>query len=132
MCRVDACGYGVARAGLCQLHYQRWDRGGRAEMAGWLSGPPPVKEPAPGSCCQVEGCGLWPRAALPFCHSHANTWKVNGRPDVERFAGRFAEVRTLEDEVIRLASLSPQLRLEIQYALQCRRDELATKTTPRV
>jgi len=131
VCRVEACGYGVARAGLCQLHFQRWDRGGRAELAGWLSDPPAIKQPEPGSCCRVEGCELWPRAA-PFCHTHANTWKVNGHPDLERFATSFAEVRTPEDEIIRLESLSPQLRLELQYALQCRRDERATKTTPAV
>src|SRR5207249_4717809 len=75
VCRVDACGYGVARAGLCQLHFQRWDRGGQPDLAGWLSDSPSVKEPAPGARCRIEGCELWPRAALPFCHAHAMTWK---------------------------------------------------------
>ena len=131
-CRVGACGYGVARAGLCQLHFQRWHRGGRAEMDDWLSDPPAVKQPRPGSCCGVEGCALWPQATLPFCHAHANTWKVNGRPDVERFARSFVEVTIPADEIIRLEALPAQLKLEIQYALQCRRDERATKTTPAV
>ena len=37
-----------------------------------------------------------------------------------------------EDESIRLDRLGPQLALEIQYALQCRRDEHTTKTFPTV
>ncbi len=66
---------------------------------------------------------MWPQATLPFCHSHANTWKVNGRPDVEVFVRRFDEVASTEEEIIRLGGLSPKLNLEIQYALQCRRDQ---------
>jgi integrase len=75
---------------------------------------------------------LWPQARLPFCHSHANTWKVNGRPDVEIFVRSFDEVAATEEEIIRLGGLSPQLKLEIQYALQCRRDQPSTKTLPAV
>ena len=131
-CRVKACGYGVARAGLCQLHYQRWDRAGRAELAAWLSNPPAVKAPRPGSTCALGHCELWPQAALLFCHAHAATWRANGRPDAATFARRFDEVTITEDEIIRLGDLSPQLRLEVQFALQCRRDERATKTSPAV
>ncbi|MDQ6782987.1 MAG: site-specific integrase [Actinomycetota bacterium] len=132
VCRAGTCGYGVARAGLCQLHYQRWDRAGRAELDGWLSDAPPVKAPRAGSTCALEQCELWPQAALPFCHAHASTWRANGRPDAASFARRFAEVTTTEEEIIRLGDLIPQLRLEIQFALQCRSDERATKTSPAV
>ena len=44
----------------------------------------------------------------------------------------FAEVTATEEQIIRLAGLGPQLRLEIGYALQCRRDRPATKTFPSV
>jgi len=132
VCRVGTCGYGVARAGLCQLHFQRWDRAGRVELDGWLLDPPAIKAPPPGSICAVGHCELWPQAALLFCHAHAATWRANGRPDVAHFVGRFAEVTATEEEIIRLGDLGPQLRLELQFALQCRSDERATKTPPAV
>ena len=83
-CRVTGCGYGTARGGMCQLHGQRWDRAGRPDLHGWLADPPTIKTPPPGVVCAVEHCDLWPQAALPLCHAHANTWKVNGRPDDRR------------------------------------------------
>ena len=87
-CRVTGCGYGTARGGMCQLHGQRWDRAGRPDLRGWLADPPTIKTPPPGAVCAVEHCDLWPQAALPFCHAHANTWKVNGRPDDRRVRPR--------------------------------------------
>ena len=131
-CRVTGCGYGTARGGMCQLHGQRWDRAGRPELHGWLADPPTIKTPPPGVVCAVEHCDLWPQAALPLCHAHVNTWKVNGRPEIEVFVRRFEQVATTEEEIIRLDLLGPQLRLEIQYVLQCRHDQRATKTLPTV
>jgi hypothetical protein len=131
-CRVVDCGYGAARSGMCGLHAQRWERSGRPDLPAWLADPPSIKRPAPGVTCRIAHCELWPQAALGFCASHANTWKVNGRPAVEEFAARFAADPVLADESIRLAGLAPQLKLEIQYALQCRHDERATKTMPSV
>jgi len=78
----------------------------------------------------VPGCSLWAQAALPFCHAHAATWRANGRPDVAAFLARFDEVTVTEDQVIRLRGLGPQLRLEVQYALQCRAEHPTTKTSP--
>jgi integrase len=131
-CRVGGCGYGVARGGMCQLHAQRWDRAGRPALGTWLADPPAIKQPAPDALCAISHCQLWPQAALPFCHAHANTWKVNGRPDIEAFVTRFATVEITEEEIIRLSGLGAQLKLEIQYALQCRHDQRGTKTLPAV
>jgi integrase len=131
-CRVPGCGYGSARGGMCVLHGQQWHRAGRPELLDWLTDPPPVRPPATGVTCRIDHCPIWPQAALPFCHAHANTWKANGRPDVDVFAMRFDRRTRTEDETIRLDVLGPQLRLEIQYALQCRRDERTTKTFPQV
>jgi integrase len=131
-CRVAGCGYGVARDGMCQLHYQRWHRAGRPDLNTWLLDPPTTTPSQPGANCRIDHCDLWRRAALPFCHSHANTWKANGQPEVDVFVRGFAEVATTENEIIRLGRLGRQLRLEIQYALQCRRDQPSTKTAPAV
>jgi hypothetical protein len=131
-CQVAGCGYGAARGGMCQLHGQRWDRAGRPDLHGWLADPPTIKTPAPGVVCAVAHCDLWPQAALRLCHAHANTWKVNGRPEMDVFVRRFEEITTTAEEIIRLDRLGPQLRLEIQYVLQCRHDQRATKTLPGV
>lgn len=131
-CRVDCCGYGVAREGMCQLHFQRWERASRPDLDGWLSDPPAVKQPAPGSTCGIGHCELWPQAALPLCHAHASTWRANGRPDIETFVGGFTQANIPADETIRLDALRPHLKLEIQYALQCRHDERAAKIAPAV
>jgi site-specific recombinase XerD len=131
-CRITGCGSGVARGGLCQLHYHRWDRAGQPDPDDWTAGWAAIRPPAPGAACRIDHCELWPQAALPFCHSHANTWRVNGQPAVEVFVRRFAEVATTEEKIIRLGRLGRQLKLEIQYALQCRRDQPGTKTLPAV
>ena len=129
-CRIPECGYGVARDGMCQLHAQRWARSGRPALDAWLADPPAVKQPPPGATCLLSHCDLWPQADLPYCHSHAATWKVNGRPGPAVFAARFAETGIPGHERIYLHQLGPQLKLELQYALQCRHDERRSKVQP--
>jgi integrase len=131
-CQVDGCNYGVARRGLCQLHAQHWARSGRPDLDGWLADPSRVKTPAAEGTCRIDCCRLWPQAQLPFCHAHAATWRANGRPDIEEFTASFVEREVTEDETVRLGALPPRLRREVQYALQCRADERATKTLPSV
>lgn len=131
-CRVEGCGYGQARGGQCQLHAQRLERAGKPPLARWLRDPLPVKQPPPGATCRIAHCQLWPGATSPFCHAHANTWKANGRPDIDGFCARFESDETPANETIRLAALAPQLKLEMQYALQQRHDERRGRTTPTI
>jgi hypothetical protein len=131
-CRVDGCGYGLARSGLCQLHWQRFARSGGGDLQVWLVEQPPVVAPPDGKSCRIEECPLWPQPQLPFCRAHAHTWKVHGRPDVEAFSAVFLPREATADETIRLDALDPRLRLEVQYALQCRARERTTKTLPPV
>lgn len=131
-CLVKECGYGSARQGLCQLHAQRWERSGRPDLAAWLAAAPPIKQPPTGSTCRISHCQLWPQATSPFCHSHHNTWRANGRPDIDQFTENFASVPVLALQRIELGSLTPPLKLEMQYALQCRHDERRGKIQPPV
>lgn len=131
-CRVAGCGYGLARKGLCQLHAQRWERSGRPDLTSWLaSDPPPVKAPI-GAACLIPGCPLWPQAAGPFCHTHHNTWRTNGRGDPAVFAQQFAAKRAPADQVIDLSGLPEPLRWELAYVIQRRHDERTTRTPPEV
>ena len=85
---VAGCGYGSARGGMCQLHAQRWERAGRPDRDAWMAGS------ADGQATRSRGDLPHPALpalaarVVPFCHSHNNTWKVNGRPDVDEFADR--------------------------------------------
>ena len=132
VCRATGCGYGIARSGLCPQHWHGWKRSTSADLAAWLASPLPVRAPIPAATCRIDHCELWPQPRSPFCHSHANTWKVRGRGDVDAFARSFATVALPADESIRLDRLGAQLRLEMQYALQCRHDDRTAKTSAEV
>ena len=132
-CAVAGCGYGSARKGLCQLHAQRWERAGRPDRGTWIADPPEIKQPPAGASCRIRHCELWPEASGPFCHSHNATWRANGRPEIDTFAARFDPGRVVPaDQSIQLGQLPPQLRLEMQYTLQQRRDRRVGKLAPAV
>ncbi len=132
-CAVTGCGYGSARKGLCQLHAQRWERAGRPDRGTWMADPPVIKPPPAGASCRIRHCELWPEASGPFCHSHNATWRANGRPEIDTFAARFDPGRVVPaDQSIQLGQLPPQLRLELQYTLQQRRDRRVGKLAPSV
>ncbi|MHB8220344.1 MAG: tyrosine-type recombinase/integrase [Acidimicrobiales bacterium] len=131
-CSIADCGYGVVRSGLCSGHFQRWDRTGRPDLDTWVAGAPAVRSPAPGAHCRVAHCELWPHGASGLCRAHQATWRANGRPDIEKFARSFEPRAATAAETIELDNLSAQLKLEIQYALQSRRDDRAGKIAPAV
>ena len=57
-----------------------------------------------------------------FCHAHASAWSLHGRPDPAGFAAGYGDEAKLGRDRISLRALSPQLRLEWQYAFQARSD----------
>ena len=131
-CQVPNCGYGVARSGLCSAHFQRWDRSGRPDLEPWLTTAPAVRQPMPGASCLIVHCHLWPHGASALCRAHEGAWRANGRPEIDDFARRFLPKSTTADETIELGKLARQLKLEVQYALQCRRDDRTGKLAPAI
>jgi integrase len=129
-CRVPRCEYAGRALGLCEGHYKRYLRAGRPDIGAWIEAGPPVVPPDPPAACPVPGCGLWPSSVAVFCHAHASAWKLSGRPDPAEFAPGYGNEAKLARERISLRGLSPQLRLEWQYALQCRSDEGREKVNP--
>ena len=98
-----------------------------------MADPPVIKPPPAGTSCRIRHCELWPEASGPFCHSHNATWRANGRPEIDTFAARFDPGRVVPaDQSIQLGQLPPQLRLELQYTLQQRRDRRVGKLAPSV
>jgi len=129
-CVIAGCNYGLQALGMCRRHSRQWDYAGRPDLAAWQNSAAPLPPPA---ClppaCRIGYCGLWAQGTSAFCASHDDRWKAGGRPEVEAF------IASCEDpgpgvEHIDLRRLPAQLRLEVQYVLQCRRDEQTAKVRP--
>jgi integrase len=80
--------------------------------------------------CRLPFCSLWAEnPAKIFCAGHDDRWQRHGRPDPGRF---IAECELVGTACIDLQDLAPQLKLEIQYALQCRADARCRTAAPRL
>jgi site-specific recombinase XerD len=128
-CRVDGCRYGRSGGGLCSRHRDRWDRAGRPDVVTWEA----PELAAPGTWpaeCRLPFCSLWAEnPAKIFCHSHDDRWQRHGRPDPGRF---IVDCELAGTARVDLRGLAPQLRMEFQYALQCRHDARSRTAAPRL
>jgi integrase len=131
-CEVSWCRRGTRGPGLCGRHTRRWQRAGRPELAGWIAAV--VRDEAdPAPVCQLVSCELWrDTERQPFCRPHMTRWfawrRRTGGGDIHEFI-RFCDSHGVD--AFDLRQLSPQLKLELQYALQCRADERRGKLRPR-
>jgi integrase len=129
-CVISGCHYGLRRKGMCSRHADQWKYAGRPDLTGWLTSPAPFPAPAsPPPTCRIGYCDLWAQGASAFCGSHHNRWKGHGRPEVDAFIASYEDPGP-GGEHIDLRGLPTQLRLEIAYVLQCRRDEQTAKLVP--
>jgi integrase len=130
-CLVGWCRFGAARRGLCVRHHERWERAGKPERASWATGPPEPpgwERDRPG--CRLPFCSLWAHGRQPFCVAHLSRWRRAGRPQVEEFIGS-CSTRGEARYDLRLLP-GPGLRLELQFALQCRHDDRRARLTPQI
>jgi integrase len=126
-CVVTGCRFGGARRGLCVSHHGFWERAGEPDRPAWLASLPAVHDEGR-AVCLLSFCTLWRQGNSPFCVNHKSRWEFVGRPDLDEFIviceskgdDRF-DFRPLADR--------RQLKLELQYALQCRHDERQASTT---
>ncbi|PBJ39266.1 transposase [Mycobacterium avium subsp. hominissuis] len=123
-CLVPGCGFGQHRYRLCYQHSRAWDKAGRPAVDQWT----PQVAGTPAAVCAIPGCALWAELDAGWCHSHHRRWRLRGRPPAAEF---IAYCASYGEDRFDLRLLTPQLRLEIQYALQCRVDANRTHTTPR-
>ena len=129
-CVVEGCRYGrAARNGLCSRHRDRWDRAGNPDLATWKA--PDLAPGDPGRAeCRLPFCDLWVMNPTKiFCTGHDDRWQRHGLPDPARF---IAECELVGKACIDLQDLPPQLKLEIQYALQRRADARSRTAAPRL
>lgn len=125
-CLVPDCGFGQHRYRLCYTHSHAWDKAGRPAVDQWK----PNVAGTPAAVCAIPGCMLWAELDAGWCHSHHRRWRLRGRLPAAEF---IAYCASYGEDRFDLRPLRPQLRLrlEIQYALQCRVDANRTRTTPR-
>jgi integrase len=116
-CLVAGCRYGTCSRGLCARHRSRWDQAGQPALAGWAPGVAAPAPQQPGDC-GLPWCSLWPESRDGvFCQAHTRRWRRSGISDPAEFitASQQAGRRRID-----YRQLTPQLRLEFQYAVQCR------------
>jgi integrase len=132
-CRALGCRFGQRRAGLCLRHSWLWDRAGRPELGRWLA-ELPADEPMPAPpTCRISYCELWTRTRGAtrgaLCENHGRNWIERGRPELAGFIAGYEDLTPGHERLV-LTGLPDQLKLEVQYALQCRHDEATTPTPP--
>jgi hypothetical protein len=86
-----------------------------------------------GRLCKVDGCARTSRSRQ-MCDAHHQQWLRGGRPELAGFL-KATQPRTGDhpaayESRLELHRLGRQLKLEVQYALQHRRDDKQVKTRP--
>jgi len=130
-CVITECDRSATYQGLCQRHVSRWVAAGRPDRVSWLAGFRYVPTPGGEHDCAFTGCPRWSDGpANPFCHHHYARWKVAGRPELADWQAELS-LKAAQRQVphVNLARLGRQLRLEVQYGLQCRHEEANKRTT---
>jgi len=126
ICAVSGCRYGGARRGLCVRHQRIWERSGQPDRDAWLATVDPEHDPDH-LVCALSYCTLWTQGRSPFCVNHRSRWEAAGRPALDDF---IVLCESYGDDRFDFRAFGDrrQLRLEMQYALQCRHDERQIKT----
>ena len=126
-CVVAGCRFGGARRGLCIRHHGFWERAGKPDRPAWLASLPAIADEGH-AVCLLSFCTLWRQGNSPFCVGHKSRWEFAGRPGTGEFIV-ICESKGDDRFDFRPLAGRRQLKLELQYALQCRHDERHVNTT---
>ena len=126
-CKVTGCRYGASGLGLCMGHRPVFERSGESDQDAWVARTGLLGRTDPAECL-LPFCTLWTENPVRnlYCNSHTTRWVQLGRPES---ADYIAHCLRRGRAHIDFRGLGPQLKLEMQYAVQCRRDQ-ATITAP--
>lgn len=129
VCTVSGCRYGRSGLGLCRRHRTAWTRDGQPDPGSWaaeagLLGPSDPQQ------CGLPFCTVWTENAKTlYCKSHTTRWVQLGRPDDTEYLAHCQQRGTAR---IDFRGLAPQLKLELQYAVQSRHDQATIVAAPPV
>ncbi|MDT3446702.1 site-specific integrase [Pseudofrankia sp. BMG5.37] len=128
-CTVLGCRWGSSGFGLCTRHRAAWTRSGDPDPVAWAGGLPVVQN-VDHVECRLPFCTVWTENDRRlFCKSHETRWQQLGRPDVDEY---IAHCQLRGKARIDFRVLGPQLKLEFQYAVQCRHDAQKATAPPPV
>ena len=128
-CSVIGCRYGSSGSGLCTRHRAAWVRAGQPDPGTWsaqagLLGPPDPQQ------CSLPFCTVWTENARNlYCKAHTTRWAQLGRPDNAEYLTHCQQRGIAR---IDFRGLTAQLKLELQYAVQCRHDQATITAAPPV
>ena len=128
-CSVIGCRYGSSGSELCTRHRAAWVRAGRPDPGTWsaqagLLGPPDPQQ------CSLPFCTVWTENARNlYCKAHTTRWAQLGRPDNAEYLTHCQQRGIAR---IDFHGLTAQLKLELQYAVQCRHDQATITAAPPV
>jgi hypothetical protein len=129
-CAVQDCNRAAKSHGLCHRHAERWMHGGRPPLAAWLEQTVYLPTPTGERACGFPACTRWTDGPdMGLCRVHYERWRLAGRPALPEWLEQLARRR---DPHVRLGRLGRQVRLEVQFGLQCRYDEGVKLTLPRI
>jgi integrase len=128
--RVPALGF---HRGLCYPHFGRWKLAGRPDHAAWVASADAVAV-RQGVRCRLPGCRFPAMGKWRFCDTHnmhfAHTRASNPAAtpaDLLAWAARRQRSSAPRFDVRELPEL---VRLELQFALQCRHDARGARLEP--
>lgn len=125
-CSVPGCHYSTDYHGVCRNHNLAWRRAGKPPFEQWLANVAPVTDSGH-PVCALPFCQLWSYGHQQFCMRHHFRWRRHGRPELGEFITLLTSYGNDRFD-FRVLADRPQLKLELQYALQCRYDERKAKT----
>lgn len=118
-CRATPCPNGAGRVGLCARHLSRWGKAGRPDLDTFTASTGPVLTDGP---CPIANCDRPGAYSYGMCTGHTRLWIRSGRPELSGFVATVRLIRPVEP-AYDFSGLPAPVRLELQYALQCRHDD---------
>ncbi len=124
-CQARACPRSVFGHGLCYPHFGRWKLAGRPDRAAWADSAEPANV-GEGHRCRVPGCRFPAMGNWGFCDTHHARFSRLRATELAAtpadFLARAALRRVGSAPRYDLRALPELVRLEMQFALQCRHD----------
>jgi integrase len=123
-CAITGCPRSELHRGLCGAHHHQWDRAGRPSLAEFARGARPVRTVE--RRCVVAGCTFAGISRDGFCDGHAGAYRnvrcAHPGLTPEGYLQHLGDARVICAPRYDMRGLGPLLALEMQLALQCRRD----------
>ena len=132
-CEARECPRSVFYRGLCYPHFGRWKRAGRPDRAAWAASAANVAV-QPERRCRLPGCRFPAMGKRGFCDTHnlhfAHLRAADPSVTPADFLERATRRRRSSAPRYDLRGLPELVRLELQFALQCRHDARRARLEP--